>query len=117
MDKTPADDVAAGGGAGALESSAVEGFAVETRDGLVFTVKGVVHPPERRIAYLRYAPDPHGDRERGGRRYRKLRGFAEQLEALEGQGEAYLTFDPVAGAVLQGVPVEAALALAELLRR
>ncbi len=124
MDKTPADDFATEGGGGTLEGSAVEGFAVETHDGLIFTVKGLVHPPQRRIAYLRYAPDPRGDRERDGRRYRKLRGFAEQLEALEGhgevlerQGEAYLAFDPVAGAVLQGVPVEAAARVFDPRRR
>ncbi|MEE4275363.1 MAG: nucleotidyltransferase domain-containing protein [Thermoleophilia bacterium] len=131
MDKTPADDLAAQGGARALQGSAVEGFAVETHDGLIFTVKGLVHPPDRRIAYLRYAPDPRGDRERDGRRYRKLHGFAEQLEALEGhggvlevhggvlerQGEAYLVFDPVAGAVLQGVPVEAAARVFDPRRR
>jgi hypothetical protein len=112
MDKTSADDVAAVAGA-----PAVEGFAVETRDGLIFTVKGLVHPPERRIAYLRYAPDPRGDRERGGRRYRKLHGFAEQLGALEGRGAAYLTCDPVAGTVLQGVPVEAAARVFDPRRR
>ncbi len=101
----------------AVEGCAVEGFAVETRDGLVFTVKGLVHPPERRIAYLRYAPAARGERERDGRRYRKLRGFAEQLEALEGQEDAYLTFDPVAGAVLQGVPAEAAARVFDPRRR
>ena len=117
MDKTPGDEAEALSGAPAVEGFAVEGFAVETRDGLIFTVKGLVHPPERRIAYLRYAPDPRGDRERDGRRYRKLRGFAEQLEALEGRDEDYRTFDPVAGSVLQGVPVEAAARVFDPRRR
>ena len=44
---------------------AVEGFAVETLEGLIFTVKGMVHPPHRLIAYLRFMPDAEGDRKRG----------------------------------------------------
>ncbi len=88
-------------------SAALEGFAVESLDGLIFTVKGVVQPPDRLIAYLRYAPDPAGGRSRDGRRYRRIGRFTEQREALEGfavRGRSYLAYDPVAGAVLQGVP-------------
>jgi predicted nucleotidyltransferase len=86
---------------------AVEGFAVEASDGLVFTVKGLVHPPDRLVAYLRYVPDPSGERERGDRRYRRVYRFADQLEALEALGErgrSYLVRDPMAGVVLQSVP-------------
>jgi predicted nucleotidyltransferase len=50
-----------------------EGHYLETRDGLFFAVKGAVHPPTRFVACLRYAPDPiRGDREKDGRRYRRL---------------------------------------------
>lgn len=98
-------------------STAIEGFAVETHDGLVFTVKGLVHPPDRRIAYVRYVPDPGGDRVRGGRRYRKLRTFAEQLAALERVRDVYLRRDACAGAVLQSVPAEAAARVHDPRRR
>lgn len=81
----------------------VEGFAVETRGGLIFTVKGLVHPPERVVAYLRYAPDADGDRERDGRRYRRIYGFREQEERLEATA-GYLVDDPVFGTRVQGVP-------------
>jgi len=85
----------------------VEGFAIATRDGLVFTVKGHVHPPGRTVAYLRYFADPDGDRVCAGRRYRKVRTFAEQAEALAPWRETYLWRDPCAGTVLQSVPGEA----------
>lgn len=83
---------------------AVEGYAIETTDGLVFTVKGVLQPPDRLIAYLRYLPDPSGERLRDGRRYRRMARFADQLEALEKRGEGYLAHDPMIGVVVQGAP-------------
>jgi predicted nucleotidyltransferase len=60
-----------------------EGFAVQTADRLVFTVKGLIHPPDRVIAYLRYLPDPQGDRERDGVRYRRVYQFEEQRRILQ----------------------------------
>ena len=36
--------------------SPIEGHFLVTEDGLIFEVKGVIHPEERIIAYLRYAP-------------------------------------------------------------
>lgn len=76
----------------------IEGFAIETVDGLIFTVKGLVHPPDRVIAYLRYAPHPQGDRvmrrrDADARRYQRVYHFREQREILE----AYAGRDPIAG--------------------
>lgn len=90
-----------GGGGGVL---AFEGFALESCDGLVFTVKGHVHPPGHTVAYLRYAPDPDGSRRRDGARYRRLYAFGEQLEELARHGGEYLVDDPVFGVRLQAVP-------------
>ncbi len=81
-----------------------EGFAVLTADGLIFTVKGLVHPPERVIAYLRYLPDPEGGRERLGVRYRRVYHFEEQLEVLQNRFPHYLWDDEVFGVRLQSVP-------------
>jgi len=83
----------------------IEGFAVETQRGLIFTVKGLLHPPDRVVAYLRYVPDAAGERGAGGRRYRRVYEFSEQLAALEAHGSAYLVDDPMLGARLQAVPV------------
>jgi predicted nucleotidyltransferase len=81
-----------------------EGFAVETGDGLVFTVKGAVHPPGRVVAYLRYVPDPGGERRRRGRRFRRVYRFEDQVAELRSRGLPYLVDDPVFGVRLQAVP-------------
>ena len=81
-----------------------EGFAVQAADRLVFTVKGLMHPPDRVIAYLRYLPDPQGDRERDGVRYRRVYQFEEQRKILQARYPDYLSDDPVFGTRMQGVP-------------
>jgi len=80
-----------------------EGFALETQEGLIFTVKGLVHPPDAVIAYLRYVPSPRGERVREGVGYRRVYHFDEQVRILEELFPEYLFFDPVFGTRLQGV--------------
>ncbi|MEJ2717573.1 MAG: hypothetical protein P8182_10600, partial [Deltaproteobacteria bacterium] len=84
--------------------NAAEGFSVETLEGLIFTVKGLVHPPDRLIAYLRFIPDSRGDRKRGETSYRRVYRFEEQQEILKSRFPTYLNYDPVFGMELQGVP-------------
>jgi predicted nucleotidyltransferase len=84
--------------------SPVEGFAIETVSGSIFTVKGLVHPPDRVVAYLRYVPDPSGERGHGRRRYRRVYAFSEQLAALGADGQDVLIDDPMFGTRLQAVP-------------
>jgi hypothetical protein len=90
-----------------LRASALEGAAVETGDGLIFTVKGVVHPPDRVVAYLRYVPDPRGERVRGQERYRRVYSVADQEEALRARGLSYRVVDPALGVPVEAVPWEA----------
>ncbi len=85
---------------------AIEGFALETADQLVFTVKGHVHPPHRTVAYLRYLPDPSGDRVRGGTRFRRVYGFRDQEALLRPHGDLYLAYDAELAATVQSVPWE-----------
>jgi predicted nucleotidyltransferase len=84
----------------------IEGYYVESTDGLFFAVKGLVHPPEAVVAYLRYAPDPNGERRREGLPYRRLYQFEEQEELLRERYPSYLFEDSVFGTQLQGVPKE-----------
>jgi predicted nucleotidyltransferase len=77
---------------------------IETCEGLFFAVKGMVHPPDRCLAILRYAPDPIGERWKGGRRYHRLYQFDEQEEYLREFYPHYLAFEPTIGVVLQSVP-------------
>ena len=84
----------------------LEGFAVETVDKLIFAVKGLVHPPERLIACVRYLPDPAGDRMREGINYRRVYHFAEQHQILQNHYPVYLHDEPVFGFRTQSVPVK-----------
>lgn len=84
--------------------NAVEGFALETTAGLIFTVKGLVHPPARLIAYLRYLPEARGDRQRGSGFYRRVYRFQEQCAILKNRFPHYLGFDSAFGMELQSVP-------------
>lgn len=87
-----------------LEPMIIEGFALETSDDLIFTVKGLIHPPDRVIAYLRYVPDFGGERVRSGVRYRRLYRFQEQDAVLRVRHPMYLSDDPVFGLRMQSVP-------------
>ena len=108
-DRTPTE---AGRPGGARDETDVwEGFAVQTLDGLIFTVKGLLHPLDRVIAYLRYVPDPQGERRfcpmngaGDGVRFRRVYHFEEQLEILQTCYPGYLKQDPVFGLLLQSVP-------------
>ena len=86
------------------DASALEGAAVETAAGLIFTVKGVVHPPDRVVAYLRYVPDERGERLRGRKRYRRVYSVAEREEALRALGLSYRVDDPMLGVPVDAVP-------------
>ncbi len=85
-------------------ASALEGAAVETAAGLIFTVKGVVHPPDRVVAYLRYVPDERGERLRGLKRYRRVYSVTEREEALGALGLSYRVDDPMLGVPVEAVP-------------
>lgn len=85
---------------------AMEGDFIEARDGLIFDVKGLVHPPDRVVAYVRYIPDPSGERRRGSVVYRKVYSLMERERLLETRYPRYLFYDPVYGRRLQGVPIQ-----------
>jgi len=85
-------------------SQVVESYYLETKEGLFFAVKGLLHPPDRFLACLRYAPDPLGDRQKQGYHYRRLYHFAEQEQLLRAAYAQYLAFGPVSQTTLQSVP-------------
>jgi predicted nucleotidyltransferase len=77
---------------------------VETVAGLIFTVKGVLHPPDRVVAYLRYVPDTRGERLRGSKRYRRVYSVADREETLRSLGLSYHVDDPMLGVPVDAVP-------------
>lgn len=84
----------------------LEGGYVETPERLIFTVKGLVHPPQRIIAYLRYVADPKGERLRDNVRYRRVYGFEEQVSIIRSTYPQYFHYDEVFDIELQSVPLE-----------
>ncbi len=89
-----------------MNLKAREGDFIETLDGNIFDVKGLVHPPGKVIAFIRYTPDKKGDRKRGGVAYRKVYPLGERYELLQEKFPQYLVYDLVFNEWLCEVPVE-----------
>jgi len=83
-----------------------EGDFIETFDGNIFDVKGLVHPPDRIIAFIRFTPNPKGERKRGNTRYEKVYPLHERYELLRKRFPQYLVLDPVFNEWLCEVPIE-----------
>ncbi|MFW9965542.1 MAG: nucleotidyltransferase domain-containing protein [Candidatus Thorarchaeota archaeon] len=78
-----------------------------TNDGLLFEVKGVIHPKNRIIAYLRYIQDEEGDRQsERGVKFRKVYNLSDRNEILRTKYQQYLWFDEKRGQQFQAVPIE-----------
>jgi predicted nucleotidyltransferase len=89
-----------------MKVRAREGDFIETMDELIFDVKGLVHPPDRVVAYLRYVPDRQGRRIRAGINYRKVYSLYDRAKLLAKQWPHYVWKDPFFGREVQAVPVE-----------
>ena len=77
----------------------VEGHFVITIDNLIFEIKGIFHPRNRVIAYLRYVPTTN---EISG--YRKVYALDERETYLQNNYPSYLWFSEPHGRVVQSVP-------------
>lgn len=89
-----------------IKARAREGDFIETFDGLIFDVKGLLHPPDRVIAYLRYIPDGRGRRERAGIKYRKVYSLYARAKLLAKRWPQYVCRDPFFNREVQAVPVD-----------
>jgi len=88
-----------------LSVAAVEGYFIKTDDDLLFEVKGVIHPKDRVIAYLRYIQDEQGDRQsRSDIGFRKVYNLKERDEILRIEYPQYLWYDENRGRQFQAVP-------------
>lgn len=81
-----------------------EGNYIEDFNGLIFDVKGLVHPSDRVVAFPRFIPDPHGTRRRDCQSFRKVYALSERYRLLEESLPHYLVFDQVFGERLCEVP-------------
>jgi len=82
-----------------------EGDLVETLDSNIFDVKGLVHPPGKIVAFIRFTPDSKGERKRGGVAYRKVYPLQERYSLLREKFPQYLVFDQVFNELMCEVPV------------
>ncbi|MFX0088666.1 MAG: hypothetical protein ACFE7S_02010 [Candidatus Hodarchaeota archaeon] len=83
-----------------------EGDFLETNEYLIFDVKGLIHPPDRVIAYLRYYPDSSGDRIRKNQRFSKIYPISERYEFLRKFFPQYLFYDSFSKLMLQAIPLD-----------
>ena len=79
-----------------MKIRAREGDLLETTGNILFDVKGLVHPPNRVVAFIRYVPDPEGNRERDGTRYSKFYSLYKRYALLKQKFPhmADMTLDP-----------------------
>ena len=77
-----------------MQTAAREGDIVQSVDDVFFDVKGLMHPPERIIAFIRFFPDASGDRILGKIRYSKVYSLDERFRLLKEKFSQYLFYDP-----------------------
>jgi predicted nucleotidyltransferase len=88
-----------------LARKAREGDFIEIDSGLIFDVKGFIHPPGRVIAFLRYYPDLNGDRTRDGVTYQKIYSLNARFEYLEKNFPELVRFNKIFDRTLSEVPL------------
>ena len=89
-----------------MKVKAREGDLLETTDNVLFDVKGLVHPPGRVVAFIRFVPSSKGDRKRNGTTYRKVYALSERYALLRQAFPQYLVYDQVFNEHLCEVPVK-----------
>jgi predicted nucleotidyltransferase len=83
-----------------------EGDLIKTENHVIFDVKGLVHPPDKLIAFPRYIPSPKGTRGSQKDLYGKIYSFSERFKFLEQNMPDLIVHDPVFDETLCEVPVD-----------
>jgi predicted nucleotidyltransferase len=83
-----------------------EGDLLENKDNVIFDVKGLVHPPDRVVAFPRYFPDKKGKRKRAATFYGKVYSFSERYAFLKERFPHYLVYDKIFDEMLCEVPIQ-----------
>ena len=83
-----------------------EGDLIKTKSNVVFDVKGLVHPPNKIIAFPRFIPSPQGSRRGKDALYGKVYSLGERFRYLQENHPDLIVFDPVFGETLCEVPTE-----------
>ena len=85
----------------------IEGDLIQDSNGIIFDVKGLVHPFDRIIAFPRFIPDSSGNRKHEDQTYKKVYNLSARFKFLEGNFPSYLIYDPVFDETLCEVPATA----------
>jgi predicted nucleotidyltransferase len=88
------------------EAKFLEGDLILIRDGSIFDVKGLIHPPSKVVAFPRFILDSSGDREHRGCKYRKIYNISARFEFLEQNFPQFIVYDSVFDEKLCEVPME-----------
>ncbi len=83
-----------------------EGDVIETVDKAFFDVKGLVHPPGKVVAFIRFVPDKKGDRKTDGTSFKKVYALSERYALLKDEFPEYLVYDPVLDEQVCEVPIK-----------
>ncbi|MFQ6086024.1 MAG: hypothetical protein ACE5OY_07160, partial [Candidatus Bathyarchaeia archaeon] len=78
-----------------LPHRAREGDFLETPERFIFYVRGHVHPPDRVVCFVRYLPDPLGDRRRGITNFTKIPPFSDHDQIARDRFPQYIVYDPI----------------------
>ncbi len=82
-----------------------EGDLIKTTSNVVFDVKGLVHPPNKIIAFPRFIPTPQGTRQGKNALYGKVYSLGDRFKYLQENHPELIVFDPVFGETLCEVPI------------
>jgi len=82
-----------------------EGDLIRTRDNVIFDVKGLVHPPDKVVAFPRYIPTAEGTRGKGKNLYSKVYNLAERFQYLQNNAPQLIVHDPVFDETVCEVPL------------
>lgn len=85
----------------------IEGDYIETKEtSLFFDVKGILHPKDRKICFLRFMPNESGDRVKDGIKYKKVYDLKERYNIVRSNFPQYHFFSPEYDMELQCVKNE-----------
>lgn len=85
----------------------IEGDYLETKkDSLFFDIKGLNHPNDRKICFLRFYPDQSGDRVKSGQRFKKVYDINERFSILKTKFPQYVFYSKNLDVEVQGVKQE-----------
>lgn len=82
-----------------------EGDLIKTKSNVVFDVKGLVHPPNKVIAFPRFIPSTEGTRYGKDATYGKVYSLDERFKYLKENHPELIVYDPVFGETLCEVPI------------